>query len=64
MCVFFIGGHTVGTRVLKFCMEYHIYPWEVIGYILFGYPNPRGQGALITVQGPVQPKPCVSGIFS
>ena len=48
MCVFFIGGYTIRPRVLKFGMENHIYPWEVIGYILFGYPNPWGQGALKT----------------
>ena len=27
-------------------MEHHIYPWEVIRYILCGYPIPGGQGAL------------------
>ena len=36
MCVFFTG-HTVGPTVLKFGMDDHIYPWEVIGYILFGF---------------------------
>ena len=44
MCVFSIGGHTVGPTVLKFGMEDHIYPWEVIGYISFRYPNPQGRG--------------------
>ena len=31
VCVFFIGSHTVGPTELKFGMEDHIYPWEVIG---------------------------------
>ena len=44
VCVFSIGDHTVGPTVLKFGMEDHIYPWEVIGYILLRYPNPLGQG--------------------
>ena len=44
MCVFFIGSHTVGPRVLKFGMEDHIYPWEVIGYISFRYPHHLGRG--------------------
>ena len=48
MCVFSIGGHTVGPTALKFGMEDHIYPGEVIGYILFWYPNLQGQGALKT----------------
>ena len=46
--VFFIGGHTVGPTELKLGMKDHIYPGEVIGYILFLYPNPQGQGALKT----------------
>ena len=29
---------------LKFGMEDHIYPWEVIGYISFLYPYPQGWG--------------------
>ena len=37
MCLFSIGGHTVGPTVLKFGMEDHIYPREVIGYILLRY---------------------------
>ena len=40
----YIGGHTIRPIVLKFGMEDHIYPWEVIGYILLWYPNPLGQG--------------------
>ena len=64
VCVFFIGGHTVGPRVLKFGMEDHIYPWEVIGYILFGYPNPGGQGALKTgFQGLYSPNRAFLGNF-
>ena len=42
--LFSIGSHTVGPTVLKFGMEDHIYPVEVIGYILFGYPYPQGRG--------------------
>ena len=37
--VFLIGGHTVGPTVLKFGMEDHICPREVIGYA-----NPQGRG--------------------
>ena len=48
MRVFSIGGHTVGPTELKFGMKDHIYPEEVIGYILFRNPNPQGQGALKT----------------
>ena len=44
VCLFSIGGHYVGPTVLKFGMEYHIYPGEVIGYISFGYPLPPGSG--------------------
>ena len=40
VCVFYIGGHTLGPTV----MDDHIYPWEVIGYISFWYPNPLGRG--------------------
>ena len=40
VCLFSVGGHTVGARELKFCMEDHIYPEEVIGYILLRYPYP------------------------
>ena len=43
MCVFSIGGHTVGPTVLKFGMEDHIYPGEVLGYISFWHPDPLGQ---------------------
>lgn len=35
MCVFSIGGYTVGPTELKFGMEVHIYPGEVVGYISF-----------------------------
>ena len=64
VCVFYIGSHTVGPRVLKFGMKDHIYPWEVIGYILFGYPNPRGQGALKTgFQGLNSPNRAILGKF-
>ena len=45
VCLFSIGGHTVGPAMLKFDMEDHIYPGEVIGYILFRYPYPQGRGA-------------------
>ena len=41
MCLFSIGGHIVGPTVLKFGMEDHVYPWEVIWYILF---CPLGRG--------------------
>ena len=44
VCLFSIGGHTVRPTVLKFGMEDHIYPGEVIGYILLRYPNPLGRG--------------------
>ena len=44
VCLFSIGGHTVGPTVLKFGTEDHIYPGEVIGYISFQYPYPLGQG--------------------
>jgi len=44
VCLFSIGGHTVGPTELKFGMEDHIYPWEVLSYILFRYPYPQGQG--------------------
>ena len=64
MCVFFIGGHTVGPTELKFGMEDHIYPWEVIGYISFGYPNPGDQGALKTwLQGLYSPNHAFLGKF-
>ena len=43
-CVFSIGGHTVGPTELKFGMEDHIYPREVIGYILFPNTYPPGGG--------------------
>ena len=44
VCVLSIDGHTVGPTELKFGMEDHIYPWEVLSYISFRYPNPQGQG--------------------
>ena len=44
VCLLYIGGHTIRPTVLKFGMEDHIYPWEVIGYILLWYPNPLGRG--------------------
>ena len=53
MRLFSIGGHTVGPTVLKFGMEDHIYPGEVIGYILFRYPYPRvggGQRVVLEVR--------------
>ena len=53
VCLFSIGGHTVGPTVLKFGMEDHIYPGEVIGYILFRYPYPRvggGQRVVLEVR--------------
>ena len=46
VCVFFIGGDTVGPTVLKFGIEVRIYPWEVIGYISLRYHQPLGSGAL------------------
>ena len=49
VCVFSIGGHTLEPTELKFGMKDHIYPGEVIGYILFWYPNPQGQEAQKTV---------------
>ena len=33
--MFFIGDLTVGPTELKFGMEDHIFPWEVIGYISY-----------------------------
>ena len=44
VCVFSIGGHTVGPTELKFGMEDHIYPRGVIGYILFPNTYPPGGG--------------------
>ena len=44
VCLFSIGGHTVGPRVLKLGMEDLIYPGEVVRYILLQYPYPLGQG--------------------
>ena len=43
-CLFSIGGHIVGPTVLKFGLEDHIYPGEVIGYISFRFPYPPGSG--------------------
>ena len=43
VCVLSIGGHTVGPTELKFRMEDHIYPWEVLSYIWFRYPYPLGR---------------------
>ena len=64
MCVFLIGSHDVGPRVLKFGTVDHIYPWKVIGNILFGYPNPGGQGALKTgFQGLYSPNHAFWGKF-
>ena len=63
VCVFFIGGHTVGPSVLKFGMEDHIYPREVIGYILFGYPNPGGQALKTGFQGLFSPNRAFLGNF-
>ena len=57
VCLFSIGGHTVGTTELKFGMENHFNHLEVIGYIWAGYPHPWGQGALKRVyQGLYIPK--------
>ena len=42
MCVFFIGGHTVGPTVLKSGMEDHIYPWDRIHFVAI--PQPSGPG--------------------
>ena len=53
MCVFSIGGHTVGPTELKFGMEDHIYPREVIGYILFPNtypPPPVGGGQRVVLE--------------
>ena len=62
--MFFNSGHIVGPRMLKFDMEDHIYPWEVIGYILFGYPNTGGQRALKTgFQGLYSPNHAFLGNF-
>ena len=44
VCVLSIDSHTVGPAELKFGMEDLIYPWEVLSYISFRYPNPQGQG--------------------
>ena len=53
MCVFSIGGHTVGPTELKFGMEDHIYPRGVIGYILFPNtypPPPVGGGQRVVLE--------------
>ena len=61
VCLFSIGGHTVGHTVLKFGMEDHIYPREVMGYILLGYPNSLGRGeAKEWFWRSTQPKQCIS----
>ena len=60
-CVFSIGGHTVGPTELKFGMEDHIYPREVIGYILFPNTYPPWWGeAKEWFWRSVQPKRCIS----
>ena len=50
MCVFVlsIGSHTIGLTKLKLSMEDHIFPGEVLKYILFRYPYPHGWGTLKT----------------
>ena len=45
MCVFSIGSRIVGPIEVKFGMEDHIYPGEVLRCISFRHPKPRGQGA-------------------
>ena len=42
--MFSVGGHTIVPTELKFGIE--VNPREVIGFILFWYPNPQGQGTL------------------
>ena len=37
-------SHCVGPTVVKFGIEDHIYPAEVVEYILFWYPYPQGWG--------------------
>ena len=44
MYVLSLGGHTVGPTELKFGMEDHIYPREVLRYILFRYQLGGGSG--------------------
>ena len=44
VCLFSIGDHTVGPKVLKFGIEDHIYLAEVIGNIWFRFPYPQGRG--------------------
>ena len=34
----------IGPTELKFTMEDHIYPGEIIGYISLRYPYPMGRG--------------------
>ena len=53
---FSIGGHNVGPTELKFGMEDHIYPEEVIAYISYRHTYTQGQDALKTgFRGPYSP---------
>src|SRR5574343_45520 len=44
VCVFAIGGRTVGPIGLKFCTEVAFHPGSVIGYVPTGRPPPPGRG--------------------
>ena len=56
VCLFSMGCHRFGPIALKFGMEDHIYPGEVIGYILLMYPYPLGWGTYPLGWG--RPKSC------
>ena len=56
---FSLGICTFGLAELKFGIEVHIYPWELIGYIRVRYPNPLVHRVLKTVS-----KRCISVIIS
>ena len=58
MCLFCIGGNSAEPTELNFGMEDHIYPREVIGYILLMYPY--WQGPFLGVSGLGCCKACCS----
>ena len=44
VCMFAIGGHTVGPIGPKFCTEVRSHPGSVIGYVRTRRPHPPGRG--------------------
>ena len=60
MCLFSIGSHTFGPRVLKLGMGDHIYPWEVVRIHFALVPQPpRSEEAKEWFWTSVQPKGCI-----